>query len=42
MIGLPTETQEDLMAMVELVQKLRQQKAPAARRGLVGAPTSRP
>jgi radical SAM superfamily enzyme YgiQ (UPF0313 family) len=27
MIGLPTETQEDLMAMVELVQKLRQLKA---------------
>jgi len=35
MIGLPTETQEDLTAMVGLVQKLRQLKDPAGRRGQI-------
>ncbi|MGE5255382.1 MAG: TIGR03960 family B12-binding radical SAM protein [Hyphomicrobiales bacterium] len=35
MIGLPTETREDLTAMVELVQKLRQLKDPAGRRGQI-------
>jgi len=35
MIGLPTENQEDLGAMVELVRKLRQLKDPAGRRGQI-------
>jgi radical SAM family uncharacterized protein/radical SAM-linked protein len=35
MIGLPTETQEDLSAMVELVRNLRSLKGPAGRRGQI-------
>jgi radical SAM family uncharacterized protein/radical SAM-linked protein len=35
MIGLPTETQEDLTALVELMQKLRSLKGPAGRRGRI-------
>jgi radical SAM family uncharacterized protein/radical SAM-linked protein len=35
MIGLPTETLEDLAAMVELVQNLRTLKGPAGRRGQI-------
>jgi radical SAM family uncharacterized protein/radical SAM-linked protein len=35
MIGLPTETAEDLKALVELVQKLRALRGPAGRRGQI-------
>jgi radical SAM family uncharacterized protein/radical SAM-linked protein len=35
MIGLPTETQEDLEALVELVKKLRKIKGPKGRRGKI-------
>jgi radical SAM-linked protein len=35
MIGLPTETREDLSAMVELVRKLRSLKGSAGRRGRI-------
>jgi radical SAM-linked protein len=35
MIGLPTESREDLAAIVELVQKLRKLKDPAGRRGQI-------
>ena len=33
MIGLPTETQEDLQALVDLAHRLRKLKGPAGRRG---------
>lgn len=35
MIGLPTETAEDLKALVDLVKALRQIKSPAGRRGKI-------
>jgi len=35
MIGLPTETEEDLKALVELVKKLRNLKGPNKRRGKI-------
>jgi radical SAM family uncharacterized protein/radical SAM-linked protein len=35
MIGLPTETEEDLKALVDLVYRLRRLKGPAGRRGQI-------
>jgi radical SAM superfamily enzyme YgiQ (UPF0313 family) len=35
MIGLPTETDADLAAMVDLVQRLRKLKRPQGRRGQI-------
>jgi radical SAM family uncharacterized protein/radical SAM-linked protein len=35
MVGLPTETMEDLEALVELVRKLRSLRSPAGRRGQI-------